>query len=1778
MPGNEVGDRVHNFFDQGSLSQDQRHTQVVAGNWPVYNNNLWSGNERQTGGPVNSGSENYNAQQSDLERGQGNQILLGPQGLNFTRPGSRPDFVKSPQQLQQLNLNGFMHASQVGHTRQNEANFLGMDTEPDRHNMTSRGLSFIESQQRSGSQQMNSAGFGGSDSPMNFSFLGGQQQLNGQQHGMLQSFSRQQPGNNDAQFQQQIMMKQMQELQRQQQLQQLEAMQRSATNHVSSFPNQSAGQHPPAINGNPVHDTSNYPWSSQVMAANANWQQRGASSSVQGYSNGFMVTPEQGQAMFSMGLIPQQTSQSLYGVPVPGSRNANAFSHSSIDKHGMVQGPGPGPGPGPNSSFPGNQYGSAEQVTLKDGTMGLRYKSEGKSSLEQVSSQRLGNVVNLGGFAPVQQRNVAMSEGGGQGFTGGSEFVTEKSVAQASPQGGSTQSAVALDPTEEKILFGSDDNIWEAFGGPSLSGSGEATDLLNGLPSMQSGTWSALMQSAVAETSSTDVGMQEEWSGLGSQNSQSQSGNQHPSVFHGNDKSQLNLVDSSGRASLGSRPSSNDVSTHNVNMNANHMNSSGQQQSSSKQRREYLQSESQSSQEGRRWLDNNQQKLHVEEKRVVENSNSSRDSSRTDTAFWSHQQNAFPHNNNAQQSSRPSPSNFTGYVPANGGLVSTNQDNLLDKDRNMQMSRETGRAAAMRLEPVPNSNVSIGSSLVSSKDEAGASGFSNMKGNYESSQKLPNNHHLDLWKSVNSSGKSGFEGSSRDQHNLNMGPPVLETSDNSLDGAAAVTHETENGDRREGSNDSNRSSFPNNASVGGLRENMWSDAAERRSLPGAKDKATSQGGKKGPSSRKFQYHPMGDLDMDSDSSYGAKKVQHSQPLSQHFSSGSKSQEANARFLGQLNTNSTDMEKGRVTNFRGPVNVPSGVSGGVHPGYLPSTSTPFVRSGEISSPNQHMSPRQNMLELLHKVDQSKEQPAASYPISTDYNRVSDIPAVGPAAPSQGQFSTSHGFSLQLAPPSQGIAPSNHNDAAQSSTKTIGSPNSGYAGSEKGDKTHAWLPPASSAQCLPPSRQPNQMEFENESDRLGNADPDISVPNLKGNFSASLPSSHLKNTLQNQHLIAPGGKSTSDQSATVSPNRHAYHDQHLSSSQPQATTSHSVNNSQDGLMSGRDMNQSGMRALVHQMPASFRAAMAGMTRKDNLPPMASNLWTSQQQLLGAQGCITPELIKSQFQSPDAPETSFTQTKKDEQDGAKRVVSSSSQGIAGVEESQTAEGRSTMKVAGESQEEEPSARHLSGASPSTSAVSQKDVEAVKPNFSTHNSYSLLHQMQAMKSMGTDPSHRESKRLKGQDNSVDSQHTVGQPAEPVGGNMDSAVRDPSIGQTSVSAGDAKMLSFSPQLGNRNPSFQLPHGIVTSQDMLSFGRSDPQRFAAGNITNRNEHTGISPQMAPTWFEQYGTFKNGQLPVHNVPRIPMMKNAQQQFINGKSPSSLSAHNSVQLATAVTEIGQIANTYQTANAYTPNEHVSSLQALVPHVPAPSLASMRPKKRKTATSDLLPWNKEIGESLKRLQNMSSAEVDWAQSSNRLTEKVEDEMDTSGDLLPMIRPKRRLLLTTQLIQQVFPPPSAAVLSLDASSNYEVIVYSLARAVFGEACSLVSGVESNSPVESGKIHSEKGKNSEKIRDQYFSKVVEDYVTRSKELEDDLLRLDKRASILDFRLDCQDLERFSVINRFARFHGRGQVEGAETSSSSDASAAVNKPCPQRYVSAYPMPRNVPERVQCLSL
>ncbi|KAH0969270.1 hypothetical protein GBA52_028892 [Prunus armeniaca] len=91
---------------------------------------------------------------------------------------------------------------------------------------------------------------------------------------------------------------------------------------------------------------------------------------------------------------------------------------------------------------------------------------------------------------------------------------------------------------EEKILFNTEDNFWDAsmvkrsdIGAGGFGNALEQTGYSDAFPSLQSGSWSALMQSAVAEASSSDTGPQEEWSGLTFQNTDLSTGNQSSNIL-----------------------------------------------------------------------------------------------------------------------------------------------------------------------------------------------------------------------------------------------------------------------------------------------------------------------------------------------------------------------------------------------------------------------------------------------------------------------------------------------------------------------------------------------------------------------------------------------------------------------------------------------------------------------------------------------------------------------------------------------------------------------------------------------------------------------------------------------------------------------------------------------------------------------------------------------------------------------------------------------------------------------------------------------------------------------------------------------------------------------------------------------------------------------------------------------------------------------------------------------------------------------------------------------
>lgn len=70
--------------------------------------------------------------------------------------------------------------------------------------------------------------------------------------------------------------------------------------------------------------------------------------------------------------------------------------------------------------------------------------------------------------------------------------------------------------------------------------------------------------------------------------------------------------------------------------------------------------------------------------------------------------------------------------------------------------------------------------------------------------------------------------------------------------------------------------------------------------------------------------------------------------------------------------------------------------------------------------------------------------------------------------------------------------------------------------------------------------------------------------------------------------------------------------------------------------------------------------------------------------------------------------------------------------------------------------------------------------------------------------------------------------------------------------------------------------------------------------------------------------------------------------------------------------------------------------------------------------------------------------------------------------------------------------------------------------------------------------------------------------------RLDRSLSVVDIKVDSQELEKFSTLNRFAKFHFKAHTD--------PASSTVQKTTPQRYIRASPMPVIIPEEEKCISL
>ncbi|KAF8106191.1 hypothetical protein N665_0145s0010 [Sinapis alba] len=229
---------------------------------------------------------------------------------------------------------------------------------------------------------------------------------------------------------------------------------------------------------------------------------------------------------------------------------------------------------------------------------------------------------------------------------------------------------------------------------------------------------------------------------------------------------------------------------------------------------------------------------------------------------------------------------------------------------------------------------------------------------------------------------------------------------------------------------------------------------------------------------------------------------------------------------------------------------------------------------------------------------------------------------------------------------------------------------------------------------------------------------------------------------------------------------------------------------------------------------------------------------------------------------------------------------------------------------------------------------------------------------------------------------------------------------------------------------------------------------------------------------------------------------------------------------------------------------------------------PKKRKLTRIKKLAWHQEVSNAPQRDHTISEAEQEWARVANFLAEKAEYDTHTFEFAPPLHRSKRRLVITSQLMQQLFDPPHSLLLFSKASSSYDVLCFFIARATLGDACSLTHKRENGLPSSSSYEVDKLPKKIESF-ERKDVQVAKSLTEKANKLKESFERLEKTQSMAEIKLDIEDLERFSVINRFARFHSKGPVSGP---------SALLKPMAQRYVAVGPMPRSIPEGVQCISL
>ncbi|KAK1296610.1 hypothetical protein QJS10_CPB15g01448 [Acorus calamus] len=1446
---------------------------------------------------------------------------------------------------------------------------------------------------------------------------------------------------------------------------------------------------------------------------------------------------------------------------------------------------------------------------------------------------------------------------------------------------GLSQSHVDLDPTEEKLLFSADDDNWDASLGRSSNINADGSDILNMFPSIQSGSWSALMQSAVAEASSGDMGLQDEWSGLSFQKIDPAAVIQ-PTVLNDSGKQQVAWVEdnlqtavsvtskpfplfgdaspsTSGRAGPAYPCEPSDREHTDASHESHSPKHIGMQSNQSLQQRSL----------GGPTIHNSQQRsfgeaslrapMHLENtpqnnlaRQMYEQSLSTECSAEMESLA---RQQSIPSSNFSGQSfSKPNGWNINEALSPIAGTTLKGQVN----ENIDQHAQRYDLQRAMRTEGDPNGTMwrtidrnrlgvpfpgsprgleSTKSSFGSPQVQMDDSYKHNLSAFYSKTseeQQVPNAFHIGHGKRrpVDSSSKHrGNEVMGEYQQLSSKGMQVWKSSVETTDRVSSEEHSKKRDDSslKEVSHDSNISNRFHPRQGEGTKENSVDSGAGECHLAIGTQNSSGKVGQKSTIHRKFHYHPMGNLGADTEPTEYSKHVTYPQGLPHYGSGAHGSQDQGnsgpSKFANHFVSNGTmDMEMEHSTNLQRNMKAKDSLSRSTTSVYNSGTSGSFSGSATIASPNERtVHASQNMLELLHKVEHSRDGDNVSCFDSSDGNPYDALAPV-----QHHQASVVKGFGLRLGPPSQRLPCSTKDLSSKSAMQTVTDQNT--LNMEGGNKD---LGRMASLQSLSPSQGISQRDNQdvklNLAGQTGNGPSYLSS---QGHTLTAVSSPYPRNQQQILNVSSPSGQISTDQSANLfvsrgDPNAHAHAHAHAHSAYlRQAPEPHSPSGTVTNQPTQVPPPSVASRMSPFRIPSSAESHVSIPTRLhigNASHSQTQNVWTNvsaQQRLSGMPPHKMSPTVQSISSSSSGLGTVSQASQKKDDEITKKVGDTSSEfGTCFVNSQQVGYGEEqpgryaslqqvpsemvdpSSQMTGVCKVQEPGSKQpldensVASMSPAVRRYQQdickgKHVQMptqmghvslqniAPPNHDSvasghkltlsdvpHLNYSLLQQMQSMKGSEADPNWRLGKRLKeGAHSSNDIQDMAIRAGQRI-------MYGTGAQRTSFPS-DVKMLNFSSE-GREDQNATAP---VQQQGFVASGRNDSQSIP--HSLESIERSKISLQMAPSWFEQYGS-KNGQILASYQGLGGSQKTAKavaQQYFFTKVSESMGTQS---FAEQRNETDQISRVWQsTPSAIIVHNNLSSHDSQLRN--DDTVAAVRPKKRKSAASDLLPWHKKVTGVFQRPQSLSMAEVDWAQAANRRIEKLEDEADITEDGSLMPRSRRRLILTTQLMQQIVPPLSTVILKADAFKEYENVTYSAAKLALGDVCCLISHSRSDPRVdpesENTVLVSEKLKSYERPGDEFLSKVVEGFIGKAKKLEVDLLRLDKRTSLLDIRLECQELEKFSIINRFAKIFNRGNPDGVENPSSSDIH--TRKAFPQRYVTALAMPGNLPDGVVCLSL